>query len=187
MFHARGQFLTDVTAFGEGDGVKFIQPGIKREDLVAAKIAAFRHAQAETRGMIDRRARQFRRHFSGGADAARAQRRQTRIGKGDSAFGGSSGEPGIDAELRPQCDLDLGAQTIEFQFAHQRLGTGGRTIQQHGAVAFGDKKIEQDFSLRRQQGSVEPLAGGQPGQVVGDQPLQQVTGLRPFQGDDGAV
>ena len=50
-----------------------------------------------------------------------------------------------------------------------------------------DLRVEQDFSLWRQQRRIEPLVGFQAFDIVGDQPLQEQAGFRSGDGDDRTV
>ena len=160
MLHPRGQFLADIAALVEGDAMQFVQPGIQREDLVAAEIAAFRHAQRQPLGMIGGRAFQKiaasrRRRRC----CAAPKRREPGIGEGDGAFGRPPGQ----ARHRPQAAgaasiSDLGAQAVHREPLDQRLGLVRGAIQQQRAVAFGHQEIEQDLALGRQQGGIKPAS-----------------------------
>ena len=46
MFHASGQFLADIAALIEGDGMKLIETGIEGEQSVLPEIGAFRDAKS---------------------------------------------------------------------------------------------------------------------------------------------
>ncbi len=94
----------------------------------------------------------------------------------------------VNTQLVARFDLYLGAQPVQCQFFQQGIAGRARHIQQQCAVAFGDKKVEQDFALRRQQGCVQSGAWSEAaGDVIGHQALQEIARLRPGNGQDGAV
>ena len=66
-----------------------------------------------------------------------------------------------------------------------RVATGA--IEKEHSVNFPDQKIEEDFALRREKGRVARGTRRDAVYVVGDEPLQEVAGLGPGNGDHGAV
>ena len=114
-----------------------------------------------------------------------------RIGIGEAEIGGrGTVEHGRDREIRPPRDLDLGAELVEAEPLYELAFERARRVQHEAAsVVRGDRhreKIEQDFSLRRQQRGEARLARLQRSDVARHQPLQEMR--RVFAGDayDGA-
>ena len=85
-------------------------------------------------------------------------------------------------------DRHLGAQPVDGQPAHQVVGRVGAAVDEEavGAVAR-HQEVEQDLALRREQRARPGFACRNAVEVDGEDVLQEVFGLRPGHGKDGAV
>src|SRR5580693_2317394 len=102
-------------------------------------------------------------------------------------FGGVSRVPPDDGKIVAERDLHFRPETIKRQSLGERVPQGARAVEQQSAILFAHQEIEKNFPLRREQGCVVERCRIHAADIIGDEPLQEVAGRGPGNGDDGAV
>ena len=95
--------------------------------------------------------------------------------------------PGHQDRAIVRFDSDLCPQPVHGQSLQQRVPTVGGDVQHDGVGLAPKEEIEQEPPRRRQQGTEAELAGCEGLDILGQQTLQECTGVGTRDPDQGAV
>ena len=95
---------------------------------------------------------------------------------------------GGNGQIVPASQLDLGAQPIQAQSAHEIVEARRLSVEEKRAAGhLGDKEIVQVLALRSQEGSPDRPTRRNRRHIVGNQALEKGPGIRAAHSDDAAL
>lgn len=178
--------MADVATLFERYAIEILEIRVQGEQPVLAEVGSFGNAKFQSMETVGRRTGGTSRQVLACNDGAATQRVQPRIVPARNRQT-RTGPARDDRQICAPAELHLGTKPVEEKPFQKCVGMFGMAIEQKPVFRPEHEKVEENFSLGREQGGVHSGTFAQLVHIVCDESLQKSGGLGAGEGQDRTI